>query len=593
MKELISFLFLLSVGLVINGQFADFDDILDRHRLDRINRKKAIKRASFSLRVNDVDDLTNGWIEVIAVDSFNHSFACGYQNDQGFLRKYNDAGDLLWKKTTLTCDGMTLDSNQNVYIVGYQSKQVSFRSFDNNGNPLLSKLVQVAGEGEDLSSDILVDYPYIFITGWTTKANYLGTSSIGRADGFLSKFYAVDGAHISTVRFGSEVFDPNAEEDDDYFRTGDTNPRSLAMDSEKNIYAVGTSFGNFMGETNQGKKDIFLVKINSSSNSIVYSKLYGTAQNDFGFDLLISDDKYIHLVGSSRGSFSDFGSIGLNTGNLDVVFSKIHASNGSVVFHHLFGTASDDAGLALVAHPQDSKRLFISGVTGGDLNSVPSLGHDDAFVVEVNDDGVIKQTTVLGSPGIDSGLCLAVQYKGQSPFLLVGGFNNSHEVSDEEATWLEGDILLASVAVRSEHEQEQDTCSTKLTKTRQDLGKYAKKYAAKRSSARSLTYIGDAIESVTAQKLRPFPKSKGKCRSASSAGNQRSTLLRLGFEEIPKATRNGDIAVFSCVKGHSNGHIQMLYQKKWYSDYAQKSWAPWKDLSGSKVKYYRYTRCEE
>lgn len=368
----------------------------------------------------------------VAVDSSDNIFACGEVDNFSVLLKYNSQGELLWKKTfpeeVRPCSNLVLDMNNIVYLsfckeFGQVICEVYLIATDSNGNRLFETTVRGNNDDDDVPTDLIIDYPNIFITGYTYSRAYLGQTSIGRPDGFISKFTAVNGSHITTLRFGSASTNLNS-------RQSHTVPTALTIDSSKNIFITGSATGNFMSQTNQGKRDVFLLKVNEELTTISYGRLYGTDQNDIAEDIIISTDNFIYLTGSTQGSFSAFE--GINSGQKDVLFSKINPNDGSVVFHRVFGTSSNDVGYSLVSK-SSTKEIFIAGKTGGNLNGVASFGHDDAFVVEYNDFGERKQTRLIGTADYDGAYCLAIQEKTDS--LLIGGYNSSKLVTDGVDTW--------------------------------------------------------------------------------------------------------------------------------------------------------------
>lgn len=380
----------------------------------------------------------------IAVDSSDNIFACGEVDNFSGLLKYNSQGELLWKKTfseeVRPCSNLVLDMNNTVYLsfckeFGQVICEVYLIATDSNGNRLFETTVRGNNDDDDVPTDLIIDYPNIFITGYTYNRVYLGQTSIGRPDGFISKFNAVNGSHITTLRFGSTSTTLNSHQR----HGGHTVPTALTIDSFKNIFITGSATGNFMSQMNQGKKDVLLMKVNEELTTISYGRLYGTDQNDIAEDIIISTDNFIYLTGSTQGSFSGFE--GINSGQKDVLFSKINPSDGSVVFHRVFGTSSNDVGYSLVCK-SSTKQIFIAGKTGGNLNGVISFGHDDAFVVEYNDFGERKQTRLIGTADYDGAYGLAIQEKTDS--LLIGGYNSSKLVTDgvDSWSWHEGGQIM-------------------------------------------------------------------------------------------------------------------------------------------------------
>jgi hypothetical protein len=67
-------------------------------------------------------------------------------------------------------------------------------------------------------------------------------------------------------------------------------------------------------------------------------------------------------------------------------------------------------------------------------------------------------------------------------------------------------------------------------------------------------------------------------------------LERWGFRVILDTVRHedGDVAVWSRVPTHDQGHVQVFFKNRWFSHYVQRHLTPWYSNEGSKPSFYRY-----
>ena len=127
-------------------------------------------------------------------------------------------------------------------------------------------------------------------------------------DGPLDVFYADDGSPIGSCfrlisddvyGFELEGYDPTREVTIDPLiystyigGSRDDRGQSLVLDSSGNVYVTGaaesTNFPTTSGAyntSNNGDHDVFVAKMNSGGNSLLYSTYVGSSYYDFGFGI--------------------------------------------------------------------------------------------------------------------------------------------------------------------------------------------------------------------------------------------------------------------------------------------------------------------
>ncbi len=124
----------------------------------------------------------------IIVDASSNVYITGINRNNGsgidcVTLKYNESGDLLWKKTydsginnSEFGDKITLDIEGNVYVGGSSINSVIngndylILKYDNNGNFKWKQIYNGSGNSTDYLRDIAVDVNgSVYITGWTSS----------------------------------------------------------------------------------------------------------------------------------------------------------------------------------------------------------------------------------------------------------------------------------------------------------------------------------------------------------------------------------------------------------------------------------------
>ncbi|MGK7945679.1 MAG: SBBP repeat-containing protein [Microcystaceae cyanobacterium] len=274
---------------------------------------------------------------------------------------------------------------------------------------------QIGTVGVDRSNDIVTDSQgNIYLTG-STEGN-LGSSNKGRRDIWMAK-YDVSGNQQWLQQLGSSSYDDSyvlaVDTEDNIYFVGSTKGNlgtnnlgdydawiakyasdgnqqwlqqlgkseadyaySLAIDANNNLYVTGATEGN-LGGTNGGERDGWIGKYDSDGNQ-QWLKQIGTANYDYAQDVTFDNLGNIYIVGATSG---DLG--GVNNGQRDGWISK-YDQNGNQQWLEQFGTTDDDYAYAVTV--DSNNNLYVTGATGGNLGS-NNLGERDAYLVKFDQEG--------------------------------------------------------------------------------------------------------------------------------------------------------------------------------------------------------------
>jgi len=265
---LVLFLFLISVGLILNLQdFDNFNDTINNREINSIEGVAISAIDIYTLEWNKTwGGLANDNGYGIAADSSGNLFITGDTNSYGaanqdaFLLKYDSSGNLEWNKTWGGSNGdhglgIAVDASGNVFITGYTSsygagnQDAFLLKYDSSGNLEWNKTW--GGSLGDFGRGVAVDSSgNIFITGDTNR----GTAG---PDVFLLK-YDSSGNFQWEKTWGGFATDIG---------------RGVAVDGSGNVFITGHN--NQGGNPGSGA-DVFLFKYDSSGIPARFKILFFT-----------------------------------------------------------------------------------------------------------------------------------------------------------------------------------------------------------------------------------------------------------------------------------------------------------------------------
>ncbi len=312
----------------------------------------------------------------LATDASGNIYAVGSVNGalpsqtapgfvDGFIRKYDSAGNTLWTKQIGTASsdsvfGASVDSNGNLLIVGETAGALTgtktakefdafLQKYDPAGTLLFTRQFGAAGSGgTDQGVDVTVDGTgNIYVVGGTTGA-FAGETARGGTDVFLRKLDS-SGTELWTKQFGT---------------TGDDFVGDVTTDASGNVYFTGQTNAAFAGQTYAGGRDAFLVKVDGNGNAI-FTKEFGTSARDYGTHLFSNANGSISVVGTAGAGLAPQGPVGTfvatfdATGKLLTIGQKATGGDGWLIGAN-----------GCVITPTDSFSALPGKPTAGDLDAV-------------------------------------------------------------------------------------------------------------------------------------------------------------------------------------------------------------------------------
>ncbi|MBF0317718.1 MAG: SBBP repeat-containing protein, partial [Nitrospirae bacterium] len=285
-------------------------------------------------------------------------------------------------------------------------------------DPVLSYSTYLGGSGNDSGLGIAIDSAgNAYVTGYAISTNFPTTSPIqathggGSYDAFVAKLNPTGNALVYSTYIGGSGYDQG---------------QGIAVDSSGNVYVTGaTQSTNFptvsalQSTHGGGGNDAFVLKLNATGSTLVYSSyLGGSGTDNSNYNCIAVDSSgnaYITGVTSSTNfpTVSAFQSTSAG-GDYDAFVAKLNTTGSALVYSTYLGGSGSDGGQGIAV--DSSGNAYISGVTNSTnfptvsaFQSTYAGGLYDVFVAKFNTTGnTLVYSTYLGGSGYDNDLGIAI-----------------------------------------------------------------------------------------------------------------------------------------------------------------------------------------
>jgi len=298
---------------------------------------------------------------------------------------------------------------QNQYQTNQADRDIFVTKLSANGG-LLIYSTYLGGSGNDYGYGIAVDGSgCAYITGYTYSSDFPTENPYQtdqtNIDAFVTKLSANgDSLIYSTYLGGSGV-----EEGDAISIDKDGYAYVLGTTNSDDFPTVPHYSGSI-----KGILDVFITKVSKDGSSLIFSGYFGGNDIDFGCDVNIDESGYINIVGyTSSTDFPVQNAIqNSNNGKTDVFVIKMTSDANSLVYSTYLGGNDDDHGYGITV--DSSGCAYITGDTySTDFPTKYSYQTDqpggDVFVTKLSFDGQsFIYSTYLGGNSDDWGKGIAV-----------------------------------------------------------------------------------------------------------------------------------------------------------------------------------------
>jgi len=286
-------------------------------------------------------------------------------------------------------------------------------------DPTLVYSSYLGGSADDHGYSVAVDSSGCAYTiGETWSANFPLLNSMqstpdGDTDIFVTKWNAAGTGILYSTYIGGSNRDV---------------PLSIAVDAVGNAYVTGYTYSaNFpitsgaLRTSFSGQSKAFVLKLNPSGNSLIYSTFLGGSGDDYATGIAVDATGQAYISGYTASvdfpvtSNAFQGSYG--GGVSDGFFAKLNAAGSQLVYATYFGGTGNDTAYAVALDP--AANVYLAGQTQS--SNFPLLqplqatyGEGEAFVVKLNASNQVLYSTYLGGTGSSTGTGIAADAGGNA-----------------------------------------------------------------------------------------------------------------------------------------------------------------------------------
>lgn len=341
--------------------------------------------------------------------------------EQRHLFAYQNCSD---GKKQISCSFKKLTENTISFEVG---------AYDKSKPLIIDPLVfstYLGGSGDEIGQGVVVDASgNIYVTGRTSSTNYPTTSgayqtSYGtNTDVFVTKINSTG----TSVLYSTYLGGSNNDQGND-----------IDVDASGNVFVTGftksTDFditsGVFQATNGGGTDDIFVTKLNSAGNSLLYSTYIGGSGTDVGLGIKVDATGNAYITGRTSSSNYDIIAGSFQTalaGGDDVFVTKINSTGTSLIYSTFIGGTSNDEGSDIAVDA--SGNVYITGYTASTNFDITSgvfqttfggaFFFGDIFVTKLNNNGTsLVFSTYLG--GSDDDFANDITIDGSNNVYVAG-----------------------------------------------------------------------------------------------------------------------------------------------------------------------------
>ncbi|MEJ7598497.1 MAG: SBBP repeat-containing protein [Kofleriaceae bacterium] len=211
------------------------------------------------------------------------------------------------------------------------------------------------GTSDDVSTGVAVHgVAELYVTGsFQGSVNFGGgaLASAGQRDGFVLKLGG-SGDHVWSRRFGGGTSDIG------YAITADASGAAVVGFFTGAITVEGVPLAN------AGSADIIAAKY-AAAGTLAWAKSFGGTDNDIAYGVAIDGTSNVVVIGKFEGNVN-FGGTALSSRLADVFVLKVAAASGAHLFSKGFGSDQNDYGYAVAVDSADN--IYIAGSFAGPID---------------------------------------------------------------------------------------------------------------------------------------------------------------------------------------------------------------------------------
>ncbi|MFX0060797.1 MAG: SBBP repeat-containing protein [Candidatus Hermodarchaeota archaeon] len=322
----------------------------------------------------------------------------GYGPDYGTAIAVDATGNSYITGMTESSNFPMKNAYQNTYGGGDYDAFIT--KLNATGNGLIFS-TYMGGNGHDWSYDLAIDATRnTLITGYTTSTNfhmqnaYQDTYGGGEYDGFVTKLNAAGtGLVFSTYLGGSNADKGLGVALDDLGNT------YVTGQTDSSDFPIIEAYQN----TLSGNSDAFLTKLDATGSNLAFSTYFGGTDDDYGRSVEVDAIHDIYILGDTRSvDFPTLNAYqNISGGDQDCFMMHLNASDTTLMFSSYLGGADREEGNKILKNSADN--VLIAGTTWSSnfptVNAYQDTfgGESDAFTAMLNLAGSVMETVIIFS----------------------------------------------------------------------------------------------------------------------------------------------------------------------------------------------------
>ncbi len=270
-----------------------------------------------------------------------------------------------------------------------------------------------AGSGEKFTLTAQATEPALFVTGSHKDLGFgeTETATLTKLRDLSSTVPITEFSNQIAGTDQSSILPPLTDDDGKVIESEgevfETKAGATAVDSQGNVYVVGSSQGDFENQINGATdQDVFLSKYDASGN-LLFSRLLGASDHAEAFDVVIDSNDNVFVAGQVNDELT---SSDVFTG-LDSFVTKFDSSGFELFTYQQDTVAKDQANSLAIDAAGD---VIVVGSISGNLNSSTTAGGgSDVFVTKLSGtDGSLLLSAQIGGTGDEFGQSVAIAGDG-------------------------------------------------------------------------------------------------------------------------------------------------------------------------------------
>ena len=178
-----------------------------------------------------------------------------------------------------------------------------------------------------------------------------------------------------------------------------------------------------------GQMDGFVLKLDPKGTTVLYSTYFGGSASDEGHSVAVDAGGNAYVTGFTASADFPVvnGFQGNRGGGQDAYLLKLNSTGSSIVFSTYLGGSGDDRGFGVTVDAGNN--AYVTGATGSNnfpvanpMQRTNGGGLNDVFVTRLNPSGGVTYSTYAGGVGVDQSYSVAVDTAGNA---YVVGFTTS------------------------------------------------------------------------------------------------------------------------------------------------------------------------